>query len=51
MESLPIPVGYGVELATLLDTASRYGLDAVAQVDLGHRGRRGELSAVFAREG
>ena len=40
MESLPIPVGYGVELATLLDTVSRHGLDAVAQVDLGRRAHR-----------
>jgi glucosyl-3-phosphoglycerate synthase len=37
MESLPIPVGYGVELATLLDTAARHGLGALAQVDLGSR--------------
>ena len=35
MESLSIPVGYGVELAALIDTASGYGLDSVAQVDLG----------------
>jgi len=40
MESLSIPVGYGVELATLMDTASRHGLDAVAQVDLGTRAHR-----------
>ncbi|MGO8955853.1 MAG: glucosyl-3-phosphoglycerate synthase [Streptosporangiaceae bacterium] len=40
MESLTIPVGYGVELATLMDTAARYGLDAVAQVDLGSRAHR-----------
>ena len=31
MESLPIPGGYGVELAVLLDTAARCGLEAVAQ--------------------
>lgn len=37
MESLSIPVGYGVELSTLLDTFSRYGLGALAQVDLGSR--------------
>lgn len=37
MESLPIPVGYGVELSTLLDTAARFGLDGIAQVDLGSR--------------
>jgi glucosyl-3-phosphoglycerate synthase len=40
MESLPIPVGYGVEIATLMDTVSRHGLDAVAQVDLGSRAHR-----------
>jgi glucosyl-3-phosphoglycerate synthase len=40
MRSLPIPVGYGVELATLMDTAARHGLDAVAQVDLGRRAHR-----------
>ncbi|UER54472.1 glucosyl-3-phosphoglycerate synthase [Kineosporiaceae bacterium SCSIO 59966] len=37
---LPFPAGYGVELATLIDTVDRYGLDAVAQVDLGSRGHR-----------
>jgi len=40
MESLSIPVGYGVELATLMDTVARNGLDAVAQVDLGTRAHR-----------
>jgi glucosyl-3-phosphoglycerate synthase len=40
MESLSIPVGYGVELAVLLDTAARHGLDALAQVDLGTRAHR-----------
>jgi glucosyl-3-phosphoglycerate synthase len=37
MSSLPIPVGYGVEMAVLLDVGARYGLGAVAQVDLGRR--------------
>jgi glucosyl-3-phosphoglycerate synthase len=40
LESLPIPVGYGVEMAILLDTWERHGLDTVAQVDLGVRGHR-----------
>jgi len=40
MQSLPIPVGYGVELATLMDTVAAYGLDAVAQVDLGSRAHK-----------
>ncbi|WP_375476288.1 glucosyl-3-phosphoglycerate synthase [uncultured Jatrophihabitans sp.] len=32
-----IPVGYGVEMSTLLDVHARHGVDAVAQVDLGER--------------
>lgn len=40
IETLPIPVGYGVEFATLTDTWQRYGLPAIAQVDLGRRGHR-----------
>jgi glucosyl-3-phosphoglycerate synthase len=53
MESLSIPVGYGVELATLLDTVSSHGLDAVAQVDLGSRAHRHQTNhdlAVMAAE-
>lgn len=34
---LSVPVGYGVELAVLLDVVSELGIDAVAQVDLGAR--------------
>jgi glucosyl-3-phosphoglycerate synthase len=40
IESLPIPVGYGIEMAVLLETWSRCGLDAIAQVDLGERAHR-----------
>jgi glucosyl-3-phosphoglycerate synthase len=40
MESMSIPVGYGIELAVLLDTAGEHGLDAIAQVDLGSRGHK-----------
>lgn len=53
MESLSIPVGYGIELAVLLDTARIHGLDAVAQVDLGRRGHKHQSShdlAVMAAE-
>lgn len=39
-ETLPFPVGYGVEFATLTDTLWRHGLPALAQVDLGRRGHR-----------
>src|SRR5206468_8309365 len=53
MESLHVPVGYGVELAALLDTASRHGLDALAQVDLGSRAHKHQANhdlAVMAAE-
>ena len=53
MESLSIPVGYGIELAVLLDTAAEHGRDAIAQVDLGSRGHRHQAShdlAVMAAE-
>jgi len=40
IEALSIPVGYGVEFATLVDTFAQHGLDAIAQVDLGRRGHR-----------
>ena len=40
IEGLSIPVGYGIEIATLIDTVDRVGVDAVAQVDLGSRGHR-----------
>jgi glucosyl-3-phosphoglycerate synthase len=48
METLPIPVGYGIELAVLIDTALRHGLDAVAQVDLGERAHRSQPDADLA---
>jgi glucosyl-3-phosphoglycerate synthase len=44
MESLSIPVGYGVELATLMDTVAAHGLASVAQVDLGTRAHRHRAS-------
>ncbi|HEX7289682.1 MAG TPA: glucosyl-3-phosphoglycerate synthase [Conexibacter sp.] len=37
LEALPFPVGYGVEIANLLDALRHAGLDALAQVDLGER--------------
>jgi glucosyl-3-phosphoglycerate synthase len=38
--SLPVPTGYAVELAALVDTVATLGVDAVAQVDLGRRAHR-----------
>ena len=36
-ESLSVPVGYGVDIAALLDVHARHSLDVIAQVDLGER--------------
>ncbi len=40
LERLPFPVGYGVEIAMLLDAHERVGIDAMAQADLGERQNR-----------
>jgi len=40
LESLSLPVGYGIELSTLLDTAAGYGLGSIAQVDLDSRAHK-----------
>ena len=40
MERFSVPVGYGVEIAALVDTAELLGADAIAQVDLGRRTHR-----------
>lgn len=40
LEALPFPVGYGVEIAMLIDAYRHAGLDALAQVDLGTRQNR-----------
>lgn len=40
LEQLAFPVGYGVEIATLIDAHRLAGLDALAQVDLGERHNR-----------
>ena len=48
LEELPVPVGYGVEIAVLIDTARRHGIDAIAQVDLGERGHGHQADADLA---
>lgn len=40
LRSLSIPTGYGVEISTLLDVHARFGVRAIAQVDLGRRAHR-----------
>ena len=49
LERLPFPVGYGVEIAMLLDAHERVGIDALAQADLGERQNRHQsLTALSA---
>ena len=40
LAAFSVPVGYGVEIAAVLDTADRFGVGAIAQVDLGLRTHR-----------
>ena len=40
LEAVPFPVGYGVEIALLLDAFARHGAEGLAQVDLGRRTHR-----------
>ena len=40
LEALPFACGYGVDFGLLVDTVTRWGIDAVAQVDLGVRHHR-----------
>ena len=39
-EQLRVPIGYGVEFSTLLDVYDEWGIDSIAQVDLGRRAHR-----------
>jgi glucosyl-3-phosphoglycerate synthase len=49
LERLPFPVGYGVELAMLVDALSAVGLDALAQVDVGVRHHRHQGGQALGR--
>ncbi|HVV23162.1 MAG TPA: glucosyl-3-phosphoglycerate synthase [Pseudonocardiaceae bacterium] len=52
-ESVPFAAGYGVEIGLLLDAHARYGLDGLAQVNLGvrkHRNRSLLQLGVMARQ-
>lgn len=56
LETLPFPVGYGVELALLVDALRAVGLEGLAQVDLARRKHRhqgnaklGQMAAAILR--
>ena len=40
LQSIPFPVGYGVEIAVLIEALRRHGLDALAECHLGERRNR-----------
>lgn len=49
LERLSFPVGYGVELAMLIDSLGLVGLDALAQVDVGVRHHRHQDGQALGR--
>lgn len=49
LEQVPFSTGYDVEIGLVIDIAERFGLDAFAQVDLGHRVHRNREVRELAR--
>jgi glucosyl-3-phosphoglycerate synthase len=49
LEQVPFFTGYGVELGLLVDIAERFGLDALAQVDLDRRVHRNQSIEELSR--
>ncbi len=49
LDQIPVPIGYGVETAHLLDIHQRWGLEALAQTDLGLRIHRNQTTAALGR--
>lgn len=49
LEELSFVSGYGVEIGMLIDVYEKFGLDALAQVDLGRREHRNSTDAVLGR--
>jgi len=49
LESIPFVANYGVEVGHLIDLLEQRGLDALAQVDLGHRAHRHQSTQALGR--
>ena len=49
LETIPFPIGYGVETSHLLDVYQRWGMQAFAQVDLEQRVHRNQSTAALGR--
>ena len=50
LESVPFAAGYGVEIGLLFDAEAKYGLDGLAQVNLGVRPERQAVRITFAQQ-
>ncbi|PKL24484.1 MAG: glucosyl-3-phosphoglycerate synthase [Spirochaetae bacterium HGW-Spirochaetae-3] len=48
-DSIPFPIGYGVETSMLMDIYDKYGMDAMAQVDLDKRVHRNQTTVALGR--
>lgn len=48
-ESIPFPIGYGVETSMILDIRERWGMDVIAQVDLEKRVHRNQDTKALGR--
>jgi len=51
LESLPFAAGYGIETGMLIDIASRYGRDVIAQVNLDKRIHRNQSTTALGKMG
>jgi glucosyl-3-phosphoglycerate synthase len=49
LEEVPFFTGYGVEIGLIIDVAERFGMDAIAQVDLDERAHRNRTMAELSR--
>lgn len=49
LEQIPFVSGYGVEISMLIDIVEQYGLEVMAQVDLGQRQHRNSSDAALGR--
>jgi glucosyl-3-phosphoglycerate synthase len=48
-DTIPFPIGYGVETSMLMDIYDRFGLEAMAQVDLDKRVHRNQSTVALGR--
>ena len=49
LETIPFPIGYGVETSHLLDLYEKFGLDAFAQTDLDRRVHRNQTTNALGK--